>query len=260
MNMAKRESIFFVGWLNSIPRPLALFLLCIAILAIGGLSGIGFSLGCSVNDPGDGNFAWKDGYQKASGILIAKPYPILRLRPDGMNPKARTVMLTVPGKRSIEGKYAKLLGKPVNAGGFWFKRGSINMLQIQGKIALKAPVPVEGEEIIPFVPAPPVSLGRWRLVGEICDGKCYTGAMSPGDGLAHKACANLCITSGAPPVFVSTGSVEGTEFFLMSDPDGGPLPDRFRDLTAVLVELEGEVERLDDLLIFKVDLAQAKVF
>ena len=46
----------------------------------------------------------------------------------------------------------------------------------------------------------------------------------------------------------------------MSDPDVEPLPDRFRDLTAVLVELEGEVERLDDLLIFKVDLAQAKVF
>ena len=46
----------------------------------------------------------------------------------------------------------------------------------------------------------------------------------------------------------------------MADEAGGPLPDNFGDYVAVLVQLEGEVERLDDLLVFKVDIDTAKVF
>ena len=46
----------------------------------------------------------------------------------------------------------------------------------------------------------------------------------------------------------------------MADEDGGPLPDHFGDYVAILVQLEGEVERLDDLLVFKVDIDAAKVF
>ncbi|MGI9432480.1 MAG: hypothetical protein ACR2PQ_09715, partial [Myxococcota bacterium] len=110
-----------------------------------------------------------------------------------------------------------------------------------------------------FTPAPPVPLGRWRLVGEICDGKCLGGAMRPGTGLSHKACANLCVTGGVPPVFVSTGAVAGSKFFLLGDAEGGPLPDRFRDFSALLIQFEGEVERRDDLLVFKVDLDSAEV-
>ena len=45
----------------------------------------------------------------------------------------------------------------------------------------------------------------------------------------------------------------------MANQDGGPLPDNFGDYVAVLVELEGEVERLDDLLVFKVDIDKAEV-
>ena len=158
-------------------------------------------------------------------------------------------MLTVPGKRSVKRPGRKLFGQVVDASGFLFQRGDIDMLQVQGKGSLKAAAAGEGEPPPEFTPAPPESLGRWRLIGEICDSKCHLGAMRPGNGLSHKACANLCISSGAPPIFVTAdeGAVEGETFLLMADRDGGPLPDRFRDYVAVLVELEGEVERLDDL-------------
>ena len=56
------------------------------------------------------------------------------------------------------------------------------------------------------------------------------------------------------------GAVAGETFLLMADEDGGPLPDRFRDYVAILVQLEGEVERLDDLLVFKVDIDETRVF
>jgi hypothetical protein len=77
--------------------------------------------------------------------------------------------------------------------------------------------------------------------------------MRPGTGLAHKACANLCISGGQPPVFASTGTVDGTSFFLLADRNGGPVPDAVYHLVALPVDLEGEVERIDNMLIFKVD-------
>lgn len=77
--------------------------------------------------------------------------------------------------------------------------------------------------------------------------------MKPGTGLSHKACANLCISGGVPPVFVSTAPVDGHIFFLLASKDGGPMPAGLRDKTALPVVLEGKVERRDNLLIFKVD-------
>jgi hypothetical protein len=83
--------------------------------------------------------------------------------------------------------------------------------------------------------------------------------MRPGTGLAHKACANLCLAGGIPPVFVSSQAVEGSEFLLLAGPDGGPLPGWLYDRTAVLLSIEGDIERRGDLLIFRVDPASVKV-
>ena len=51
----------------------------------------------------------------------------------------------------------------------------------------------------------------------------------------------------------SAEPVEGHEFLLMAGVDGGPLPRALLDRTGLLVELEGEIEQRDDLLIFRVD-------
>ena len=257
-----RDPGFFVGYLNKVPRSFAIFLAVAAAALVGSMAGLGFALGTNVNDPGDGAFAARKlGKQEMTGVLLENPYPILRVRPDAKNPEPRTVMLTVPGKRSVKRRGRKLFDQLVDVKGFMFLRGDIDMLQVQGKNSLAAVEAGEGEPPPQYTPAPPESLGRWRLIGEICDGKCYLGAMRPGTGLAHKACANLCISSGAPPVFVTAteGAVEGKTYMLMADKDGGPLPDNFGDYVAVLVQLEGEIERLDDLLVFKVDFDKAEV-
>ena len=121
------------------------------------------------------------------------------------------------------------------------------MLQLRGGRNGLAILEDEGE-----VPEPE-PLGRWKLAGEICDGKCMTGGMRPGRGLAHKACANLCISGGVPPVFVSTQPVEGSEFLMISVPDGGPLPQVVYDRMAQFVSLEGEITRHGDLLVLAID-------
>ena len=77
--------------------------------------------------------------------------------------------------------------------------------------------------------------------------------MRPGRGLAHKACANLCLLSGVPPVFVSTQPVDGDAFLLITGPGGSMLPATAYDYVAQFVSVEGEVERRRDLLVFSID-------
>ena len=132
--------------------------------------------------------------------------------------------------------------------GIVLKRGTLDMMQVAG--GRRGPKKVEG-------PVPPVEsgedLGRWRLAGEICDGKCLAGAMRPGRGLAHKACANLCLIGDIPPVFVSTKPVEGSEFLLVTGPDGTRMPEAAYDFVGQFIEVEGQIERRGDLLILAMD-------
>ena len=255
---------FFVGYLNSVPRSLAIFLVVAAAAMVGGMAGLAFALGSNVNDPGDGAFARKLG-KPGDDRRAARRIPI----PSCACARTRTIPRRAPScspcpaSASVKRRGRKLFGQVVDA-----KR-----LPLPARRHRHAADPGQGlaqggggrrrGACRPqFTPAPAEPLGRWRLIGEICDSKCHLGAMRPGDGLAHKACANLCISSGAPPIFVTAddSAVEGETFLLMADRDGGPLPDNFRDYVAVLVQLEGEVERLDDLLVFKVDIDRTKVF
>ena len=83
--------------------------------------------------------------------------------------------------------------------------------------------------------------------------------MRPGTGIAHKACANLCLTGGVPPVFVSTHPVEGSEFLLLAGPRGGPLDEAVKSWVAARVQIDGRIVRRGDLLVFHVDLASAEL-
>ena len=47
----------------------------------------------------------------------------------------------------------------------------------------------------------PTDRGPVMLVGEILDAKCWFGAMRPGYGRTHKACAALCARGGLPLAF-----------------------------------------------------------
>jgi hypothetical protein len=83
--------------------------------------------------------------------------------------------------------------------------------------------------------------------------------MRPGDGLSHKACANVCILGGVPPVLVTTGPVAGRHFMLMGDPDGRALPASFRDHVGVKRRMEGTVTRVANMLVFHTDVTKAVV-
>ncbi|MEM7069345.1 MAG: hypothetical protein AAF478_10725 [Pseudomonadota bacterium] len=255
MSEAQKPRPFFVGYGSKVPKGIAQLLFPVFALFIATFVTLSLFLSSASEDPGDGRFRGNLGKPQQVGVLEFHPYPVLRLPPVDGQP-AQTLMMSGPGKRGAVADAEKLKGQTVLARGIYLKRGDITMMQVRGRNGVAK---TDRELPVGFTPSEPVSLGKWRLAGEICDGKCYTGAMRPGTGLAHKACANLCILGGIPAVFVSSGDVEGSSFFLLADKDGNPLGDELFDLVALYIEAEGEVERLDDLNVFKMDLSTVKV-
>ena len=238
---------YFIGFLPA-PRALRPFLLTVGIAILLVFIGVSWLIGATQDDPGPGAFRFDYGRQTVTGVVELLPYPLIRVT-EGSDriPAGQTIMLSGAGKQGVMSRAAPLAGGLATASGVILSRGDLDMLQLRGGAnGLSA---AEG-----FVPdTSSEQLGRWRLAGEICDGKCLAGAMRPGRGLAHKACANLCIVGGVPPVFVSSKPVEGSEFFLVAGPDGGEMPEVLYSHVGAFVEIEGEIERRGTLLILRVD-------
>ncbi|MEM7472240.1 MAG: hypothetical protein AAF340_12890 [Pseudomonadota bacterium] len=245
--MSQSNKPFFVGYLAA-PGGLRTFLVAAIVLFIAGFAAVGLTMGVSQDDPGPGAFRFDYGRQTVTGVIELTPYPLVRVTQgnDRILP-GTTLMLAGQGKSNVEARAIPLEGQLAQVSGIVLERGDLNMLQLRGgRNGLQA---AEGDA--PAQETQP--LGRWKLAGEICDGKCLAGAMRPGRGLAHKACANLCLIGGVPPVFVSTQPVDGDEFLLITGPDGSALPSAVYDYVAQFVSVEGEVERRGDLLVFAID-------
>lgn len=238
------DEAFFIGWARRIPSGLGGFLVRVSLGLLGTAGLLALALSASIDDPGGGAFDWEAGEQTLRGIITPLPYPLLHLAPSVRHPAGHTVLLSGIGKNGA-GVGPALTGRMVDATGVMLKRGSIDTLQLGDDLGLAA---AEGERAV----SAPVQLGRWRMVGEICDGKCWTGAMRPGSGIAHQACAGLCLAGGLPPVLVTTSPVEGSSFLLLADADGGPMPEALRPLVGARLMLEGAVERRGDLLVLLV--------
>ena len=240
---------FFVGYLKT-PAPLAAFAARVVIAGFASAFVLALALGYELQDRGGGRFA---GDTKATGVLANMPYPVLRTPPSQAYPRGHTFLVAGGGKNGAAALVEKMRGTVVDVRGFALERGTLDMIVVDGEDQV---LPVAAT--IPPQLAPPQSLGRYRLAGEICDGKCYPGGMRPGTGLAHKGCANLCIIGGQPAVFALQAPVEGQSFLLLANSDGALPPPVIYDLVALPVELEGEVLRVGDLLILHADWTKAK--
>lgn len=243
-----REPSFFVGYATSVPRDIKTFVLSVAIAFFALLACLAVLVSGAADDPGDGRFGDE---VIMKGTLRSLPYPVLHVPAGARHPDGRSVMLAGEGKIGAQGQTRDLEGMEVEAQGYLVKRGALDMLLLQPDAGVRLKGPVSA---LP----PPVALGRWRVTGEICDGKCYAGAMRPGTGLAHKACANLCLSGGVPPVFVSVSPVRGAKFMLMADANGNAAPAGIADFVGLPVSIEGDIEQHGQLLILKADWTSAK--
>lgn len=246
----KKEAPFFVGYL-SVPPGLRHFLLGIAVVFVFFAGFFGYSIAATQDDPGPARLRADYGPQQVQGVLELTPSPILHVTQgtDRVS-EGHVLMLSGQGKNGAVARARTLDGQLVSARGIILERGDLDMLQLNG--GNRNFQAADDQSTVPAVPdAQP--MGRWKLAGEICDGKCLAGAMRPGRGIAHRACANLCITGGIPPVFVSTQPVDGDEFLLIAGDGDQTLPSALFDYVGLYVSLEGDINRHGDLLVLTVD-------
>lgn len=241
----KEEPSFFVGYLPA-PADTRRFAGALVAAILAGAALLAFALARTPTDVAASSYGDE---LSITGLIQTRPYPLVVAPPDAAHPQGRTIMLGGEGKHGASDFMAALDGRTATVRGVVVKRGDLDML-------LTSQADVAAATLTTRAP-PAVALGRWRIHGEICDGKCAAGGMAPGASLAHKACANLCIAGGLPPVLVSAAPVEGRHFLLLANADGGPAPSVIADLVALPVALEGDVERRGDLLIFRVDWTKA---
>lgn len=194
------------------------------------------------------------------GILIKKPIPMLRLEAgitaDG-KPTYQNILLVAFGKRgakgdimAMESQKGDLEGQLVRLKGTLIYGDGKTLLELsEGKDAL-----LEVKKKDKIVPPIEEKYGVKTLEGEIIDPKCYFGVMKPGEGKIHKSCAIRCISGGIPPVLKMKDADGNHNYALLLGSNGETINDKVLDYVASPIEISGELSKIDDWLLLKVDM------
>ena len=240
---------FYVGYLDSMPasharRVRSVVMLIVLLAVAAGAAAVGFS-----GSPGDGR--WDQLPRDYTGTLIETPYPMLVMAEGG---QTRVALLVDSGKFGAQQRVAGLNGESVTVHG--------TSLHREGPLMVEIGESADAVRVSATASAASVALvneGRKTCRGEVVDPKCFFGAMKPGAGKTHKACAILCISGGIPPMLAdgptSTHSGSAYSYCLLTDASGKPVSEVIIPLVGLKVEITGEVQRLGDLEILRVDPA-----
>lgn len=184
-----------------------------------------------------------------TGKLVAAPYPMLRTLDLGGAP--RTAFLATSGKTAVR-LPAHLVGQTVTVTASLIQRGDHAMLAVADGHNWIAPVvqPVVQSAATALDLGPEEDLGPAGLVGEILDAKCWFGAMRPGFGKTHKACATLCARGGLPLAFCANGCGTG-EAPVFLDENGRPHTRAILPYVADQVFVVGRRVRVADMIQFR---------
>lgn len=138
---------------------------------------------------------------------------------------------------------------PAEISGFILERSGRRMIEItQAESDRLAARPVRERIDRAFPHTSPVTIR-----GEILDAKCFLGAMKPGDGKTHKACATVCIRGGIPAA-MRIRRADGTETLaLIVGPDFAPFPASVEPFIADPIEIDGAMFRIGDMDAIAVD-------
>lgn len=240
---------FFIGWAQT-PRSDRRFMLGAALGLIAGGAGLAGALASAHKPAGAGSWAQAD-VRRYTGRLVRDPYPAL-LTTD-IDGSERTAFLVSNSKLGLQGRLQRQEGEIVRVSGTLIARGAHAMIAA-----------IDGEDWIGDASTParvvPLAIdqGAALLTGEILDAKCWFGAMRPGDGKVHKACASLCIRGGLPAAFCASGCGDGTEILLFVDADGQPHGEDLLPFVADPVFASGQLYQVGDVRQFRVALGELR--
>ncbi|GAB4549571.1 MAG: hypothetical protein Tsb0013_10890 [Phycisphaerales bacterium] len=233
-------SELYVGYLKT-PRAHAALLRVVLPAMIIGSAIIGGVVAAQMRDPGDA--VWDTGASKQwTGRVYSDPYPML------ITDAGETFLLVEIGKFGAQprvqggGWLAVVEGFPLERDG----RKAIELLEGSAAFTFIDETPLLDDEPRPAVPEIEY-LRPVAVIGEIVDGKCFLGAMKPGDGKAHKACAVLCIRGGLPAMVRTKDETGAWVYPLLLVNGSAEMPNDVLDLVGEPVRIEGTLGRIGDL-------------
>lgn len=243
---------FYVGYFKT-PPALARFLRRVLPVLIAAALAVAWFVSRAQNDPGDG--VWHDDAQALVGRIAAKPYPLIRVPSTQPGSPVETILLVSAGKHGCGERIAALDGRIARVRGTILERDGRRLLELAEMDAVTPGVSLSRADEARLASPTVVPMGPVTLRGEIIDPKCYAGAMKPGEGKTHKECATLCIAGGIPPMFVTRDGAGRRSYCLLTNPAGEALDDRILPFVADAVEIDGVLERRDDLPVLRIDPA-----
>jgi hypothetical protein len=249
--LSNKPDEFFVGWLSVPPdyvrflRPLVATLLLLS-------AATALLVGLLQQSPGPAEWNMEEQVTFA-GVAYVTPYAMIRVASESQSEPVRTIFLVEEGKFGAAERVRPFDGQPVRVTGTLLHRDERWMLEmLPGDAGIRhfVDLPADVQRRLTQVERNP--LGQVMVRGEIIDSKCYLGAMKPGGGKTHKACAALCLSGGIPPMFVTRDQARRETFYLMTAADGGPIEKEVIDFVGDPVELTGMLEQQGDLQVLKV--------
>jgi hypothetical protein len=241
---------FYVGYLSLPPGYRGFLVRVLGLLAVG-FVGLALLVSAQQSSPGTGTWD-SEVLRELQGVVYARPYPMLRVAGRDAAAPVTSYLLVREGKFGARGQIEPLDGKAVHLRASQLNRSGRSMLEIGSAPDDIREIDTLHDAVQERLAARWVQpLGRVRLRGEIIDPKCYLGAMKPGGGKTHKACATLCLRGGIPPMFVTRDGRGQERFYLLTDAGGGPVLEAILPYVGEPVELSGELQRDEDLLILR---------
>jgi len=243
--MSNRNDEFFVGYLPT-PGTLRRALRRGAVVGFAGLIVVAAAIVAMQESPGTAK--WDLSHEVArAGVVRASPYPSL------VTYEGNRILLVGEGKVGAADRVSGFDGSRAQVRGYLLSRDGSSMLELAS-----TPDAIQRVESA-IAPRPTPVLGTpVTLQGEIVDSKCYLGAMKPGEGKTHKACAALCIKGGVPPMLIACDAAGSPVEYLLVDeagdaPSGADL-ERILEFIADPITIEGRVVPDGDLPRFRANL------
>lgn len=253
---------FYVGYLPT-PKSHASALRVIVPAVLLGLAGVASVVAYVQRNPGSG--MWSSDVETVTGVILSRPAPMLVME----SPVGQQAMLLVEeGKHGAGQRAAELHGKRVEVNGTRLSREGRTVFEIAagtGSVKVFSGDDSRSEVDVTDMGGTNADAPIVTLKGEIIDSKCYHGAMKPGDGKSHKACATLCVSNGIPAMFAAINTDGTTSYYLlaMKGVDQPPAAGSQFDADTLskigeMVEVSGNVSRVADLNVLTIEAGSVR--
>lgn len=253
----KNPSPFFIGW--SVTNPLEI-LKRVSRWALGlGVFSVfvAFNFIANIKHIAQSSFDYTN-LKEVQGQLIALPFPAIRTL-EGKDSKGLPIIKTYPlvndGKFGANG-IVDSIKKTFNTDeyltqiqGGELKRKNISALELSNqflsvKVSHKK-IEIPNGELKKLVDT--------VIIGEIVDPKCYLGAMNPGEGKPHRACAILCIGGGIMPMVRFKGKNQEMKYAILLGLKGERINQEVIPFVAEPVRISGTLYQFDNWNVFYTD-------